>query len=196
MSKRKIILYSILIVIIIASYEYVLVPLQKQSDEINKELHTKFDNRSRYARNQIVVKRAKELHDEYAGEISELLRQENLVPDVHQEIAKQLGVAGLDMVQIDELPEVRKDRIRTLSFAVKATGEYAQMLKLLDEVLLLPRLINVHTLNVESFADGTKEQDKLKLDMVLEYYSVKENIHPPLSVEYGEESAQPAQQDA
>ena len=148
MSKRKIILYSILIIAIIASYEYVLVPAQKQSEEINKELNIKSDNRSRYARNQIVAQKSKDLHDEYAKELGEFVRQENLVQDVHQEIVKQMSAAGVDMVQIDTLPEIQKGKVKVMSLAVKATGRYTQVLKLLDEVSLLPRLVNVRVLNL------------------------------------------------
>jgi len=196
MSKRKIILYSILVIAIVASYEFVLVPLQKQSEEINKELNFKTDIRSRYGRNLAVIKRSQDLHDEYKRELEDLFRQESLVPDVHQEIVKQMSAAGINMVQVVVLPEVQKDKIRVLSLAVKATGEYTQVLKLLDEVLLLPRLVNVRALNLENSADGAKEKenDVLKVDAVFEYYSVREGVHPPLNVEY--EGVEPAKQDA
>jgi Tfp pilus assembly protein PilO len=197
MSRHKTILYSILIVAIIASYEYVVAPLQKQSEEIERELNIKSDSRSRFARNQLVVQRSQDLHNEHKKEISELLRQESLVQDVHQEIVRQMSASGVDMVQIDALPEVYKDKIRVLSLAVKATGEYAQILRLLDEVMLLPRLVNVRTLNLEKGASSAKGKDsgKLKLDVVFEYYSAREDTPPPLNVEY-EEVAEPAKQDA
>ena len=194
MSKRKTILYSILIVAIIASYEYVLVPLEKLSDEINREYNTKFDNNSRYERNQIVLKKGKELHDEYAREISEIVRQEKLVPDVQQEIAKLVGAVGMNMVQIDAMPEARRGDVKGLSLAVKATGDYPQVLKLLDEVLLLPRLINVRKMSLENLGDGAKDKSggALRLDMELEYYSAREETHPPLAVEYVAPSAEEA----
>ena len=186
MNKSKTILYSILIVAMIASYEYVLVPLQKQADEVNRDLDAKIDNHSRYERNATALKKAQDMHEEFSREIREIVRQENLVPDVQQEIAKQIGAAGMDMVQIDALPEVRKDKIRVLSLAVKATGEYPQVLKLLDEVQLLPRLINVQKFNLENLRAGGKDKNGnvLKLDLVLEYYSARESEQPPLPVEY------------
>ena len=174
MSKFKTTLYLVFVIVVIVSYFFVIVPYQHESDVVSGELSRKSEEYSNLELIESASKRTRLLSTDFFKEMGEFHRQSLLVPDVQQEVVKLASSAGLTLGKVETLAEVTltNGMIKISSFLLQATGEYSQLLKLLDEVALLPRLVNVQKLNVDSFEDGSREKNRgvLKFNIVFEYY--------------------------
>lgn len=178
MSSIKKKLYLVFVAVVIASYILVFLPYKRESERVSRELSRRAGEFEQFEKIESIRQQSKTQQDDFVKEIVDITKQEKLIPDVQQEVAKLVSAAGMNLEQVEALPDTQKGSIKISSFSIKAAGEYAQILKLLDEISLLSRLVNVQKFRLENFEAGSRENEKniLKLNLTLEYYGI---MKPP-----------------
>ncbi len=176
-SRKKKFAYSIIAVALLC-YFFVIAPLRTEHANLRSELAGKTAEVGKYEKQIKEIEQAmaatSRLYTEWQEEVRKLAQQEQVIPNVQEEVAKQATAVKLNIESIQSMPDIKVKGIVVGTLKVSANGSYTQILRFINALTNANRLIRIVNLSLEKVKeseDKTKAKNGvLKTNLILEFY--------------------------